>query len=70
MAPAVEYASRTMSYMERQYAQMEKEALSLTWAAKKFSMYLLDKTFQMGTDHKLLVPLLSTKRVDALDLPP
>ena len=55
-----------MSDTERRYAQIEKEALSLTWAAEKFSVYLLGKTFQMETDHKPLVPLLSTKSLDAL----
>ena len=62
----VAYASRTMSDTERRYAQIEKEALSLTWAAEKFSMYLLGRTFQMETDHKPLVPLLSSKNLDAL----
>jgi hypothetical protein len=37
------------------YAQIEKEALAITWACEKFSNYLI------GTDHKPLVPLLSTK---------
>ena len=62
----VAYASRTMTDTERRYAQIEKEALSLTWAAEKFSMYLLGRLFHMETDHKPLVPLLSTKNLDAL----
>ena len=62
----VAYASRTMSETDRRYAQIEKEALSLTWAAEKFSMYLLGRSFHMETDHKPLVPLLSTKSLDAL----
>ena len=62
----VAYASRTMTDTERRYAQIEKEALSLTWAAEKFSMYLLGRSFHMETDHKPLVPLLSSKNLDAL----
>ena len=62
----VAYASRTMTDTERRYAQIEKEALSLIWAAEKFSMYLLGRLFHMETDHKPLVPLLSTKNLDAL----
>ena len=62
----VAYGSRTMTEMERQYAQIEKEVLSLTWAAEKFSMYLLGRSFHMETDHKPLVPLLSTKSLDTL----
>ena len=62
----IAYASCTMSDTKRRYAQIEKEALLLTWAADKFSMYLLGKTFQMETDHKWLVSLLSSKNLDAL----
>ena len=62
----VAYGSRTMTETERRYAQIEKEALSLTWAAEKFSMYLLGRSFHMETDHKPLVPLLSTKSLDTL----
>ena len=62
----VAYGSRTMTETERRYAQIEKEALSLTWATEKFSMYLLGRSFHMETDHKLLVPLLSTKSLDTL----
>ena len=44
-----------MTDTERWYAQIEKEAFSLTWAAKIFSMYLLGKSFQMETDHDNLL---------------
>ena len=57
-----------MSETERRYAQIEKEALALTWAAETFSAYLLGKRFAIETDHKPLVPLLSSKHLD--DLPP
>lgn len=33
----VAYISRSMTETERYYAQIEKEALSLTWAAEKFA---------------------------------
>ena len=62
----IAYGSRTMTETERRYTQIEKEALSLTWAAEKFSMYLLGRSFHMETDHKPLVPLLSTKSLDTL----
>ena len=62
----VAYASCTMSDSKRRYAQIEKEALALTWVAEKFSMYLLGRPFQMETDHKPLVSLLSTKSLDSL----
>ena len=44
-----------MTDTERRYVQIEKETLSLTWTAEKFSVYLLGKSFLMGTDHKPLV---------------
>ena len=62
----VAFASRVMSDTERRYAQVEKEALAITWACEKFSNYILGKTFTIETDHKPLVPLLGTKNLDSL----
>ncbi len=60
------YASRAMSEAERHYVQIEKEALAAMWACEKFSVYLLGLTFAIESDHKPLVPLLSTKCLNAL----
>ena len=62
----VSYASRSMSETERRYAQIEKEALAVTWACDKFSDYLLGRRFGIDTDHKPLVPLLTTKHLNHL----
>ena len=62
----VAYASRSLSETERRYAQIEEEALAITWACEKFAMYILGKRFAIDTDHKPLVPLLSTKHLDSL----
>ena len=62
----VVYASYTMTDTERHYAQIEKEAMALTWACERFSMYLLGKSFLLETDHKPLISLLSTKNLDSL----
>ena len=65
---AVAYASRALSDAETRYAQIEKEALAVTWACERFSKYLLGRSFSIETDHKPLVPLLSNKHLD--NLPP
>ena len=62
----IAYASRAMSSTERNYAQIEKEALATTWACEKFHDYILGTQFQIESDHKPLIPLLSTKRLDQL----
>ena len=64
----VAYASRSLSETERRYAQIEKEALAVTWSCEKFSDYILGSRFEIETDHKPLVPILSTKHLN--DLPP
>ena len=57
-----------MSDTERKYIQVEKEALTVTWACEKFSTYILGKKFMIKMDHKPLIPLLGTKNLD--NLPP
>ena len=61
----VAFASRSMSETELRYAQIEKEALATTWACEKFRDYLIGKKFSIETDHKPLVPLLSSKYLDS-----
>eukprot|EP00731_Ephydatia_muelleri_P004849 Em0002g1025a len=64
----VAFASRAMTETEGRYAQIEKEALAITWACGKFEDYVLGKWFTIETDHKPLVPLLSSKQLN--NLPP
>ena len=66
----VAYASYSLKPAEQRYAQIEKEALALTWACERFNDYLLGLPhFLLYTDHKPLVPLLSPdKRLDELPL--
>ena len=53
---------------EQRYAQIEKEALAITWACERFSDFLIGIEFHIETDHKHLVPLLGSKNLD--ELPP
>ena len=62
----VSFQSRSLTPTERRYAQIEKEALALTWACERFSDYLIGKHFVIETDHKPLVPLLSTTPLNSV----
>ena len=64
----VAYVSRSMTPTEQRYAQIEKEALAFTWACERLSTYLIGLRFHIETDHKPLVPLFSTKRLDELPI--
>ncbi|KAI2666998.1 Retrovirus-related Pol polyprotein from transposon 17.6 [Labeo rohita] len=63
----VTYISRGLTDTEKRYAQIEKEALAVTWACERLTSYLQGLHFTLQTDHKPLVPLLSTRGLD--DLP-
>lgn len=64
----VAYASRSLTKTERRYAQIEKEALAIVWSLEHWADLLVGKNFQVETDHKPLVPLLSTKLIDELPI--
>ena len=56
----VAFASRTL---EKNYAQVEKEALSLIiFAVKRFHAYLYGRSFTIVTDHKPLTTILGPKK--------
>ena len=64
----ISYISRSVTPTERRYAQIEKEALAITWACERFNDYLLGMEFHINTDHKPLVPLFGSKHLDELPL--
>ena len=55
-----------MSTTEQRYAQVEKEALAVTWACEKFADYVIGMRISLNTDHKPLVPLLGSMNLDQL----
>jgi len=57
-----------MTETERRYAQIDKEALAITWALEHWAEFLIGMRFKVETDHKSLIPLFSTKLIDELSV--
>lgn len=53
----IAFVSRTLSQPEKNYAQIEREGLSIVFGTEKFRHYLLGRRFTLETDHKPLLTL-------------
>ena len=58
----IAFASHTLSPSERNYSQVEKEALSLIFGVRKFHQYLYGRRFTIVTDYKPLTTILGPKQ--------
>ena len=58
----VAYTSRTLSTAERNYGHLDKEALAVVFAVKKFHQFLYGRCFKIYTDHKPLLGLLHPEK--------
>ena len=57
----IAYGSSTLSKAEKNYAQIEKEALAIIFEIKTFHQYVYGRRFKLLTDHKPLTTILSPK---------
>jgi len=58
----VAYASRTLTAAEKNYSQLEKEALGVVFAVKKFHTYLFGRHFIIESDHRPLSYLFNSSK--------
>ncbi|XP_065204153.1 uncharacterized protein K02A2.6-like [Planococcus citri] len=56
------FASRTLNRSERNYSQIDREALAIKWGIEKFAHYLYGAKFTLITDSEPLVHIFDRKR--------
>ena len=66
----IAFASRTLTPAEKNYSQLDREALAIIFAVRKFSQYLYGRQFHIVTDHLPLVSIFSNKKPITIQLPP
>ena len=63
----VYYASRTLTSAEKNYQNLEREAMAAVWGMEKFHYFLYGKSFTLQTDQK---PLVSIFRKHMINVSP
>ena len=58
----IAFASRTLASAEKQYSQLDKEALAIIFGVKHFHQYIYGRSFTIVSDHRPLMHLLSPSK--------
>lgn len=58
----IAYASRILTPAEKNYSQLDREALSIVYAVKYFHQYLFGREFELLTDHKPLIYIFGDRK--------
>lgn len=66
----IAFGSRTLQKSERNYSQLDKEALAVIFGVTKFKQYLIGRPFKIVTDHKPLLRLLHPRKAIPESLSP
>lgn len=58
----IPFVSRSLVTAERNYSQLDKEALAVVFGVTRFKKYLWGQQFEIATDHKPLLGLLAPNK--------